>query len=235
MKKTHLALSLLVSSALAAGACSSSSSNGTPETTDGGSADGSADATTTPTDASTGDGAAPKDAAGPDVCAIQAAYDDRCKADAGVSSACIQARRAQCPQSTALDSQLMHDVTIHCASATSSCDPTAYSQCSDEELAKATPTAVQVAVRDHLCARCGGGTAAVDQCKREFFFWPEAGGPGPGITVLVSSDALAKQMDDQCAIPSIDAGYDCQTDFYMCAGDIYNQAQPNDPAVCHDL
>jgi hypothetical protein len=235
MKKTALAVWVLFGGAIAAAACSSSSSSDTTTpTADGGGADGTADVSSSSDGSGGNDSAPPKDAAGADPCAIQAAYDDRCKADSGVAAACIQARRAQCAQTTALDSQLIHDVTIQCASATSSCDPKAYSDCSDELLAKATPTTVQAAVRDHLCERCGGGTEAVATCKREFFYWPEAGGVGPGITVLVSSDALAKQIDDACAIPDVDGGTgDCQIDFYQCASDVYNQAQPTDPAICH--
>ena len=233
MTKFRMAAGLVSASVVAlAVACSSSSDNtattdagALPET--GSGTDATSDVqndTSTVTDASIDPN---------DVCAVQAAYDMRCTPDAGVSAACVQARRAQCPQSTMLDGKLIHDTTLHCASATSSCDSAAYKACSDAEISKATPTAAQASVRDHLCTRCGGGAAAVAQCKQEFFFDPEAGGPGVGITVYVSSDALAAKMDTTCAIPNLDGGNnDCQLDFYDCAGTVYNEAQLPTPAAC---
>lgn len=232
MTKFRMAVALVSAITLVSAACSS--------TSDGGSADAG---TPTAEGGVAQDANVAVDATGPvdasidpnDVCAVQAAYDLRCNPDAGVSAACTQARRAQCPQSSALDGKLIHDTTLHCASASSSCAASAYKACSDAEISKATPSAAQALVRDHLCARCGGGAAAVAQCKQEFFFDPEAGGPGVGITVYVSSDALAQKMDTQCAIPSLDGGNnDCQLDFFDCAGTVYNAAQLPSPAACGD-
>ena len=54
----------------------------------------------------------------------------------------------------------------------------------------------RIAVSAGQVRRCGGGASAVAQCKEEFFFDPEAGGPGAGITVFVAADSIAKQIDE---------------------------------------
>lgn len=222
MRKSFLG-AILTIGVLTAIACSSEEMSGTntTPTTDGG---------TTGSDSSVVvDGGG-----GEDLCAIQAAYVKRCTPDSGKSAACEQARAAQCPASIALDGKLPHDIITKCNTATSSCDTKVLQACANMLAETTQPTAAQAAVRDHLCARCGGTAAEVAQCKVEFFYFAEAGGIGAGFPALLVNDTIAKKIDTECALAGTDGGgFDCQIDFAQCAGDVYNKAQLPDPKECN--
>jgi hypothetical protein len=203
--------------------------------------------TTSPTGTTADSGTEPKsdaslvsDAGGSsgDLCAVEAAYEARCNPDAGDTPACTQALKAQCPGALLTKSKLYQDILLRCESATSSCDSKAESACEEGQFEQAMTmaTAAQKGVRDRLCANCGGSDAtSVEACKKDFFYNPAAGGIGAGLSVLLGSDAVAMQIDTKCILPKPDGGTsdECQTDFFQCAGEAYNAAQPAYPMECN--
>jgi hypothetical protein len=222
MLKLTLGVVLICSTVVLAAACSSTDASpdaGTAGTNDGGTGTGDASVP------DSGDLTAT-------YCAARAAYGMRCDGDAGTSAACFAARAAQCSQSVALESRIIQEATLKCESAASPCGAKATTPCFEAEFAKAVPTATQAALRDRVCTLCGGGSAAVDQCKKDFFFNPAAGGIGAGFSALLSNDTVVMKMDTQCALAN-DAGANlCQSDFFQCSGDVYSNAQPTSPAAC---
>jgi hypothetical protein len=238
MKERRYAACLVAASssacvlAMAGFACSSTPAEGPSESLPeaGQLADANSDAPAT-IDGSVVEDAS--DAAAPDTCAMHAAYRARCAPDSGTSAACAGARLAQCAEITKLESKLQYDSIVECESEASSCDAKAYSTCNEAVAVKAAPTPAQAIVRDHVCEACGGGAAAVTKCKKEFFYDANAGGPGAGFVVFLSSDTLAGQIDAKCPVTPTDAGTDdCQLDFYLCSSGAFNEAHPAEPAAC---
>jgi hypothetical protein len=132
-----------------------------------------------------------------------------------------------------VESQLQVDSVLECENATSSCESKAFSTCNNAVAVKVTATPAQNTVRDHVCQGCGGDTAAIAKCKKEFFFDVSAGGPGAGFAVFLSSDTLAAQIDTACPVTAGDAGTDaCQMDFYLCSSGAYDKSHAAEPAAC---
>jgi len=214
---------------IAIAACSSNSSNGSNNGNN--TKDGSTG--TTADGAPASDGAT--GASTPQACEASITYRQRCAETAEAKSDnCANGRRQTCDKLLATMAPAYAAAYADCTTPSVSCDegPDA---CIAAKLAPTTgsPTAAQVALRDHYCATCPSAT-----CTADFYKIDADNGNGPGYTAFIASDAVVQMIDQKCTGASLapviaDAGGDCAAAYGQCQSDTAGSALPDDPDTCY--
>jgi hypothetical protein len=168
-------------------------------------------------------------AVGSDFCSKLSDFSKQC----GPTNACLQADAKNC-------ASLQTRYSAPYLSAMNACLKPPYdcgeggnlrtvTTCLNLQLSGTTPTVAQAQVKTDFCQRCPDDPKSPFglACSQFFQVSPDGSAGNVGEIVLFSSDALADQMDQQCAKASADAGgIDCASTFFLCTLSVFNAAPP---------
>jgi hypothetical protein len=170
-----------------------------------------------------GDGASADGAPGAPstYCVASVAYYQRC--GRGVTAACVDTKKQECVKEEAAYSAAYIKAATTCEGPSAACDPQTKRDCEARALAAATPTAVQVKLRDDYCKTCNPTSS---RCATTFYtFGTGTNTDGLGYFGFVMNDATVGQMDAKCTGTALKIGnLRCQDAFAGCIQGIYGQA-----------